>query len=119
MKVECVSLVDIFGKLAATSGRLKIGGFYDVLSISIEPAFTRIRVVGSDSVPALFDPKIFRVVSNRIPANWIVASPEPGCLSIGPERWSRPGFWEGYFDGDSRAIAVFEEDRAITLAHDP
>jgi hypothetical protein len=90
-----------------------------VLGIWVEPADTRLRLVGDEPTPALFRPQMFEVVSSKIPPTWIVTSPKPGCLSLQPEAWSGAGFWERFFDAEPEAAAAFKEEQAKIIAADP
>jgi len=119
MKVRCVSLLGADGRADKRSGWVKLGEVYHVLSILIEPEQTMLRLLGDQSVPALYEPKMFEVVSSIVPSVWTIASPNPGYLSIGPAAWSRPGFWEEYFDDNAEAIATFENERRNIVALDP
>jgi hypothetical protein len=119
MKVRCVKLLDSRSRAAERSAWAKIGSVYHVLSIWVEPGQTRLRLVGEESTPALFEPEMFEVISSAIPPNWVITSTTPGCLSLAPDAWNTPGFWERFFDADADAIAVFNEERAKIVAADP
>jgi len=119
MKVRCVRLLDSLGKPTDRSHWAKVGAVYHVLSISIEPLQTRFRLVGEEPTPALFEPEMFEVVSAGIPSVWVVSSSRPGCLALAPEAWSKPGFWESFFDGEPAAVACFEEYREKIVGADP
>jgi hypothetical protein len=36
-------------------------------------------------------------------------------LTIGPDGWKRPGFWEDFFDYKPEAVALFEEEYQAIL----
>lgn len=38
-----------------------------------------------------------------------------GSVELGPEAWSRPGFWEQYFEGEAAALAAYEEAFAAIM----
>jgi hypothetical protein len=71
------------------------------------------------TTPALFEPEMFEIASSVIPAVWVVTSQKPGALEFGPLSWSRPGFWEDYFDGLPDARAAFDIELAKIVASDP
>jgi len=119
MKVRCVGLLDSRGKPVERSAWAKLGSVYRVLSIWVEPGQILLRLVGEEPAPALFEAEMFEVVSNAIPSAWVITMPKPGCLSIGPARWSRPGFWEEYFDRKPEAVACFEEERQEIVSFEP
>ena len=119
MKVRCIKLLDSRGLAAGRSAWVKIGSIYHVLSIWIEPGRSKLRLIGEEVTPALFELEMFEVVSSRIPPTWVAASPKPGCLAFAPVEWSAPGFWESFFDGDPEAVSSFEQARAKIVACDP
>ncbi len=101
------------------SSWVELGRVYHVLAFETELASSWLRLVGEEPTPALFQPEMFEVVSSVIPSAWVVTSPKPGCLSLEPEPWSRPGFWESFFDAEPEAVARFEEYRNAIVASDP
>ena len=119
MKVRCIKLLDSTGRSVERSTWAKIGGVYHVLGVWVEPGQTRLRLVGDEPTPALFEPEMFEVVSSVVPPTWVATSPKPGCLSFEPEAWSSAGFWERFFDGEPEAVATFAEQRAKIVAADP
>ena len=119
MKVRCVKLLGSRGQQVEPSAWAKLGAVYDVLSIWIEPGQRRLRIVGEDPTPTLFEPEMFEVVSAIIPSTWVITFPRPGCLSLGPEAWNQPGFWEAFYDREPEAVACFEEERRKIVASDP
>lgn len=119
MKVRCIKLLDSRGMPASHSAWAKVGSVYHVLALWIEPERTRLRLIGEEPTPALFEPAMFEVVSSVIPPNWVVVSPEPGYLSLAPLTWSVPRFWERFFDGDPDAVANFEAERDRIIEADP
>ncbi|MEI9951896.1 MAG: hypothetical protein WDO74_23660 [Pseudomonadota bacterium] len=90
-----------------------------MLGIWLEPDQTRLRIVGDEPIPALFEPEMFEVVSSVIPPTWVVDSPKPGYLSFGPASWNGAGFWERFFDSEPDAVAEFVAERAKIVAADP
>ena len=119
MKVRCIKLLDSKGLPAKRSAWVKLGGIYHVLSVWIESGQTMLRLIGEEPTPALFEAEMFEVVSSIIPVNWVITSPKPGLLSLAPNAWNVSGFWENFFDGETRASASFEEQRARIVECDP
>ncbi len=64
MKVRCIKLLDSRGLPTTRSAWVKIGGTYHVLSIWIEPGQTKLRLIGEEPTPALFEVEMFEVVSS-------------------------------------------------------
>lgn len=104
------------GITALTDGRE-----YVVLEISVRfKMATSFRVEfeeGGLRQSALFDSRAFVVTCHSMPPTWRYFQLESGSFSLRPESWNAPGFWEDYYDGDSRAIAVYEAERAAILSH--
>jgi hypothetical protein len=119
MKVRCITLLNSRGQPVERSAWAKVGAVYHVLGIWIEPSQTRLRLVGEQPTPALFEPEMFEVVSSIVPSMWVVTFPRSGCLSFAPAEWSGPGFWEAFFDREPNAVACFEEQRRMIIASDP
>lgn len=119
MKVRCVRLFDSRSGQVGRSAWAKLGAVYHVLTIWIEPGRTRLRLVGEESIPALFEPEMFEVASSTVPHTWVITSPKAGHFEIGPEAWAQPGFWEEYFDRKPEAVACFEDERMRIVACDP
>ena len=119
MKVRCIALLDSSGMRVERSGWVKLGGVYHVLGIWVEPGQTSLRLIGENPTPALFQPEMFEVVRSTIPSSWVITSPQPGCIELGPASWGRPGFWEKYFDREPEAVACFEEERKKIVSFQP
>lgn len=67
---------------------------------------------------ALFRWEEFEVVSSRVPPTWIIYSGPKSTVELLPEPWTRPRFWERYYDGDPDAVRILEETRKIVGADD-
>jgi len=119
MKVRCIKLLDSRGLPTTRSAWVKVGGTYHVLSVWIEPGQTKLRLIGEEPTPALFEVEMFEVVSSIIPVTWVIASPKAGCLSLAPSAWNTAGFWENFFEREPEAVACFEKQRARIVACDP
>lgn len=97
----------------------RVGSVYHVLAVDVAPGRIWFRIMGDEPTPALFEAEMFEIVTSAIPPTWVAASPKAGRLSFEPEAWSGEGFWERFFDGEPRAVAAFEEERAKIIAADP
>ncbi|MFC9243137.1 hypothetical protein ACFT7S_03540 [Streptomyces sp. NPDC057136] len=97
------------------------GHEYVVLEISARfKMTTSFRVEFNESglrQSALFDTRVFTVTSHSLPPTWRYFQLESGSFSLCPESWNESGFWEAYYDGDPRAIALYEHERAAILSH--
>ncbi|WP_167503434.1 hypothetical protein [Streptomyces malaysiensis] len=82
-------------------------------------ALFRIEFAESEK-PALFDSRAFTVTSTVLPPTWRYANYETGPFTLCPEPWSRPGFWESYYDHEPSALEVYEsEKQRIITASQP
>ena len=92
---------------------LRAGVTYDVLEVRAEPGRpVQLRVAAEQSgTPALFDSARFDTVDGMIPSHWRARLSPGGTLTLGPEEWSAPGFWEAYFDDDPEAVVAYEQGR--------
>jgi hypothetical protein len=88
---------------------LTVGKEYLVLGISVDKQTTKFRVISDDAgVPILAWSTEFDQVSGDIPSGWVTTF-GPDWLILEPATFSKPGFWEHYFEGDHLARADFDE----------
>ncbi|MFH8400471.1 hypothetical protein ACH4E9_23960 [Streptomyces anulatus] len=97
------------------------GNEYVVLEISARfkrPTSFRIEFTESNlRQSGLFDSRAFTITSHTLPPTWKYFQLESGSFSLCPESWNAPGFWEAYYDGNPRAITVYEDERAEILSN--
>jgi hypothetical protein len=65
--------------------------------------------------PGLWDAAMFEMVSDRMPTCW-VAGLNDGRLTLAPQEWQRPGFWEDFFDHLPDAVAEYDRLKAQVIA---
>ena|SRR2546425_9075809 len=121
MKVRCTKLIDVRGSPQLRSNWLTIGNVYHVLSIVLDiHGSWLLRLIG-DTHPGvgLFPLQQFEVLSSKIPDTWIITWNSKGVFELTTNAWNQPGFWERYFDNDSEAIRIFEEERRKIVESDP
>ena len=113
MKVICESFVNpITGMKEEISSWLTVGKTYLVLSVH---AFVgrdlMLRLIGDNpNIPILVNARQFVTVCTQIPSNWRAVIDDGGSFHLTPEPWSKPGFWESYFNGERAAEQVFIEE---------
>jgi hypothetical protein len=121
MKVRCIELIDISGNRQEQSSWLTLGKTYYVLEV-VQDVHRRwlLRLVG-DTHPGvgLFPLRQFEILSSRIPNTWIVSWNKEGVFELTTKPWSQPDFWERFYNHESGAIRIFEEERAKIIADDP
>lgn len=90
------------------------GQEYLVLSVDVGESEIALRLDHGRGGNGLFDARMFRVSSSRIPPNWEV-SLDGGGLSLAPAQWLRNGFWEDYFDSNPLAEEQYEAQRSVII----
>jgi hypothetical protein len=121
MKVRCIKLLDVRGNLQDRSPWLTLGKTYHALTLALDTSNRWIiRLVGDGrNGVALFPLEQFAVVSARVSPSWIACWTSGNLFELAPERWTVEGFWEKYYDMDSEAIRVFEEEKNNIVELDP
>ncbi len=122
MKVRCIRLLDSAGKPREQKHSwVTIGKLYHVLEVVQDQNRWLFRLIGDkpENGPALFRFEQFEIVTSKIPPSWIVAWGKDGSLHLRPESWNEPGFWERYYDKDTDAMRIFEEERRKIMEADP
>jgi hypothetical protein len=121
MKLRCIQIIDEkTGKLQEHSSWLTEGKVYHALGMFLDERKTLlIRMIGDDGItPALYGFNQFEVISPKIPSNWVV-SWNDNVFQLAPARWLARGFWERYFNGESEALRIFDEERLTVEKEDP
>lgn len=115
MKVSCIKLLNYRGATQTTSSWLTLGKIYIVLTIERDnDASWMVRLIGDGkSGVALFPLDSFDVVSAAVSSTWIASWSDTGLFQLAPERWTRAGFWERYYDLEPDAVRIFEEERNL------
>ena len=113
MKVRCIKLFDARGAPQSTSSWLTIDKVYDVLTLEFDRnGQWLVRVVGDGkSGVALFPFESFVVASPTLPLSWIAWWNIEGSFQLAPERWTKPDFWERFYDREPDAVSIFEEEK--------
>ncbi|QLH20464.1 hypothetical protein [Streptomyces sp. Rer75] len=105
-------------RLLQGADALKEGGEYVILELFAphgKSALFRIEHTEGEG-PALFDSRLFTVISPILPPTWRYVQFDTGSFALRPEPWSQPGFWESYFDHEPQAREVFEAEKRKILA---
>lgn len=118
MKVKCIRLIDEqTGEPLESSSWLSVGKEYHVLSVNIDDGLPiKFQLIGDDGqTPAYHDANQFEIVTNNIPEGWVIDFVSKSHLRLSPKGWSKPGFWEDYFDGIPEAIELFNAEKAAII----
>lgn len=81
------------------------GNAYRVIGIEADD----LRLMNDEGQPYLYPAGPFVVVDAREPPDWETKYGEEGERYSYPAPLSAPGFFEDYFDGDRRCVAVFRQ----------
>ena len=112
MKVRCIRLLGPSGKPQTRSNWLTVGKIYDVLEVVQDQGRWLFRVMGDEpNGVALFALDQFEITNSKMPDSWIPKWGKNGFFELSPEAWQKAGFWERYYDKDSEAIRMFEDER--------
>ncbi|MDQ0780061.1 hypothetical protein PV728_43205 [Streptomyces europaeiscabiei] len=100
---------------------VRIGEEYPVLEVSAARPHVLFRLpdrsARRDEIdsPGLWDAAMFEIVSDRMPTCWVTALND-GRLTLAPQEWQRPGFWEDFFDHLPDAVAEYDRLKAQIIA---
>ena len=114
MRVKCTQIVNsITGRVETESPWLTVGRNYTVLALlAIPNREVLLRLLADDQrTPGLYSLRQFTLVSPNLPELWITVLHPDGALELLPREWAKEGFWDSYFDGESRALETFEAVR--------
>ena len=113
MKVRCESLSNPITKTSEeTSSWLTIGKTYLVLSVyGFVGRDLMLRLIGDNpDIPILVNARQFETTCIQMPSNWRAIIDDKGNFQLTPEPWSKPGFWESYFNGERAAEQLFSQE---------
>lgn len=68
-----------------------------------------LRVMDDCGEPILYPRKLFEVVDDDVPSDWVRRDYEDGEYHIDPPEVAFPGFYEDYFDHKDEARRTFEQ----------
>jgi hypothetical protein len=66
-----------------------------------------LRILNDAGRPYFYPPGLFAVVDRREPSDWVTAVGSDGERYAYPPPLNKPGFFEDFFDGKSRAVSTF------------
>jgi hypothetical protein len=125
VRVRCTQLFASagprYGEPIEEHPRLRVGEEYVVLSVLVDRSLWTVglQLLEREGDRGSWYPAaMFERVSTRIPSNWVVQLWTDGSLHLAPEPWLRPGFYEGYVDGERNgpaARAIFDRELAIII----
>jgi hypothetical protein len=115
VKVRCIKIINEHnGKEQGTNEWLTVGKDYIVLAIEIYPTKNLYLIVDdSNQIPGLHDAKQFEILSHKIPSNWIINPGDLEILTISPEAWQKPTFWEECYEGNLSTIEIYKREVRI------
>jgi hypothetical protein len=119
MKVKCIRLINpMTGEEKRRDSWLTVGKVYCVLSVTVTlKQGINFRIISDDEqTPILADSRQFKIISNDIPRGWIVNLPKDNFIELAPQKWTRLGFWEEFFNGEQEALNDFEEEKSKMMS---
>ncbi len=114
MKVICEKIVNAdTGESSQKDSWLTVGKTYYILSVSMnEGGETEYRIIADDGMtPVLFKANQFRLINADLPENWVANCEPDSYFELAPEAWTKPGFWERYFDSEMEAVSCFQLEK--------
>jgi len=92
---------------------------YVVLGLQVDPLSGIHILIQSDHYGIGIFPSLigFEVLSDRIPASWIVQN-EDGIIYMLPKRWSSATFLDEAEDEVPEAVEIFDQEAAIMYAEE-
>jgi hypothetical protein len=117
MKVRFLGQGALGQREAQGSAALTIGLDYPVLELYIRPERSSLLRIeySQDELPALFDLRMFEVVSDKVPEDWCVVSQSLGALTFRPREWVVPDFWEAFANREPWAVECYRQGRSRVL----
>jgi ribosomal protein S27AE len=99
------------GRPQDESSWLTLGKLYDVLVVMRDKNGWRLRLLGDEpNTTVLFPLDQFEVVNPTLARSWIAVWEENGLFELTPAPWTQLGFWDSYYNGETNAIQIFEEE---------
>jgi hypothetical protein len=90
---------------AAKYKDLTVGNIYQVIGLEAND----FRIINDEGLPYLYPPELFSIDDEHEPEDWIIEYGEDGERYSYPPELNRVGFFEDYFDGDQKTIAIFRQ----------
>lgn len=118
MKIECIKIIDNeTGRELDKSSWLTVGNVYQVLSVfTAVDGLVEYRLIGDDNyTPALFRADQFKILDGKLSPNWVANCELGSYFELAPKSWTKPAFWEEYFDGEPEAINCFTTEKNIII----
>lgn len=117
MKVKCINIYNEQKKeYQEKSAWLTVGKEYIVLAIEVRQDKV-LFLIASDSneQPILQDAVQFEIVNKKIPSTWQFSPGVIELLTIGPQAWQKPGFWEDCYNHEPAALEVYKREARIVM----
>lgn len=117
MRVIFTGIGDLGHREARGVQVLEVGSQYPVLEVYAKSGKSNMLRIeySNQELPALYDSRMFEVVSELIPVDWCVTSGVSGSLKFGPRAWIVPGFWEAFMDREPWAVDAYREGRIESI----
>ncbi|MCK5147778.1 hypothetical protein KAR48_13555 [bacterium] len=67
------------------------------------------RLINDNRRPYLYDHKLFDLIDEKEPSNWCNEYGDDGERYAYPPELNKSGFFEDYFDGNKKALKIFND----------
>ncbi|WP_405856959.1 hypothetical protein OG407_09830 [Streptomyces sp. NBC_01515] len=117
MQVRFVGPGDLGVPALRGASALKVGSHYHVIEIyARRGGSVEYRIEYSiDEIPALFDSRMFKVISSRIPGDWCVTEVGVDLLVFGSGKLRNADFWEAFMDKEPWTAPLYMEARLSAM----
>ncbi|GGY08498.1 hypothetical protein GCM10007160_39800 [Litchfieldella qijiaojingensis] len=96
----------------SVAGWLETGKVFTVLAVSsVETEGSRFLIWSEKQESlALFPASDFEIKDAKLSRRWVASLDSNDFICLAPEKWQVDGFWEKYYDGDTVAEKIVEEE---------
>lgn len=117
MQVQFTGSSGLDARPSRGTSALKIGSLYHVIEIYVRRnSSMEYRIeYSTGEIPSLFDSRLFKVASARLPRDWCVTEVGVDLLVFGSEKLRRPGFWEAFMDREPWTESLYAEARLSAM----
>lgn len=79
--------------------------YNDSMHINKFNDLTCYRIIEDSGIMMPCPSKLFKIIDNKIPSNWVINKVDEEYIEILPEEFLYDGFLEDYYDGESTAVS--------------
>ena len=94
---------------------------YIVLAIEIQESefsFISYRILPDKGCPILVASDQMIISCSKLSSTWRIKQESLDYYTLQPEKWSRDGFWEDYYNDDPKAVQNFKIEKEKIFAEE-